>query len=275
MGNKLARGKDLNNGEFYGRISKKRQVAALTLSEVNHPKRFDIPAHSHKLGAFTLLLDGNYSETYQGKKFSYQPMTVWWHPPNTFHKDEVGNKGGRFFIIEVQTKNLENLNQIAKTPQMFYEKKSHLANLACRFYHEFKNWQICSEMIAVSLTLEMLAHSVRKSNKIETLPPAWLSRVVDKLNDEFAENMTADELAAEAGVHPIHLAAVFRKFHQQTIGEYVQNLRIQRALELLANQEIPLCEIALMTGFSDQSHFTRIFKRIMGTTPGVFRNSLN
>jgi AraC family transcriptional regulator len=275
MGNHLEKSNNLSSGEFYGTIANKRQVAALTLSEVNHSKKVDLPAHNHKLAAFTLLLNGSYSENYHGKDFSYQPMTVWWHPPNTFHKDEVGKKGGRFFIIEVQTNNLENLNQIAKTPQMFYEKKSQLVNLACRFYHEFKNWQVCSEMIAVSLTLEMLAYSVRKSNKLEKQPPVWLARVINKLNDEFAENLTADELAAEADVHPIHLAAVFRKFHQQTIGEYVQNLRIQRALELLANQEIPLCEIALLTGFSDQSHFTRIFKRITGITPGVFRKTLN
>lgn len=82
-------------------------------------------------------------------------------------------------------------------------------------------------MIAISLTLEMLAYSVRKSNKIEKLPPVWLSRVVDKLNDEYTQTLSADELALEADVHPIHLAAVFRKFHQQTIGEYVQQLRVQ------------------------------------------------
>ena len=103
---------------------------------------------------------------------------------------------------------------------------------------------------------------------------AWLARVVEKLTEEFTENFSTDELATEARVHPVHLAAVFRQFHGETMGEYVQKIRVAHASRLLLDKEIPLSEIAYSTGFSDQSHFTRIFKRFVGVTPGVFRHSL-
>jgi len=271
----MEQGRSLVGGEFFGKVSQKRQVAAVTLSEVLHATPIDIPAHTHDLASFTLLLDGSYTEQYRGKTYSYNPRTVWWHPPQIFHKDEVGEKGGRFFIVEIQKKQLENLSQIGSSPEMFFEKNASLVNIAYRLYHEFKNWQVCSELLVISLTLEMLAYSMRKSILVEKSPPDWLARVIEKLNDEFGEKLTADDLALEANVHPVHLAAVFRKFQNQTIGEYVHNLRIQVATKLLANKNIPISEIALSIGFSDQSHFTRVFKRVMGTTPGAYRKALS
>lgn len=265
---------NLKAGEFYGKISNKRRISSSTLSELVHQKSVNLPAHSHELAFFTLLLDGSYAETYGRKNFSYRPMTVWWHPSGVFHKDEVGQKGGRFFTVEIQPKGLENLAQFTKIPNDFYEKNTSLVWLACRLFHEFKNWQNCSELVAEGITLEMLAHSARKENPREKQLPAWLLRVVEKLNAEFMENLSTEELASEANVHPVYLASVFRQFYHETMGEYVQKLRVSHASTMLLDKEIPLCEIAYSTGFADQSHFTRIFKRYVGITPGAFRNSL-
>jgi AraC family transcriptional regulator len=121
----------------------------------------------------------------------------------------------------------------------------------------------------------MLGQLARKNKSAEKLPPKWLLRVVEKLNEEFLENLSTEELAIEANVHPVHLAAVFRQFYRETMGEYVQKLRIAHASKLLLDKEIPLIEIAYSAGFSDQSHFTRVFKRFVGITPGAFRNSLD
>jgi AraC family transcriptional regulator len=274
MPENLLKSANLKAGEFYGKVSKKRSMSSSIISEIVHAQGKSLPKHSHELAFFTLLLDGSYSETYARKSFSYRPMTILWHPSDISHKDEIGKTGGRFFSIEIQPAGIETLKEYTKIPEDFYEESTPLVWLARRLYHEFKNWQTCSELVAEGITLEMLGHSARKKVRLEKTPPNWLNLVVEKLNDEFIENPTTEELALEADVHPVHLAAVFRKFHDQTIGEYIQNLRIEFATKLLLNREIPLCEIALSSGFSDQSHFTRIFKRITGTTPGNFRKSI-
>jgi AraC family transcriptional regulator len=266
---------NLKAGEFYGQVPQKKLAASAVLSEIVHRQKIALPAHSHELASFTLLLDGSYAETFGRKKFSYRPLTVWWHPSDIFHEDEIGMRGGRFFTVEIQPRGMENLRRFAKTPEMFFEKHSALVWLACRLYHEFKNWQVCSELVAEGITLEMLAHAARKTNPIEKSPPAWLARVAEKLNDEFAENFSTEDLAAEANVHPVYLATVFRRFYRETIGEYVQKLRVARAAKMLFDKEIPLSEIAYATGFSDQSHFTRVFKRYVGVTPGAFRATLD
>lgn len=275
VASKIQKALNLKGGEFYGDISGKKSLPSSIISEIVHTHGRSLPKHSHELAFFSLLLDGSYSESYGRKSFSYRPMTISWHPSDISHKDEIGKTGGRFFSIEIQPKGLEILKQYTQIPEDFYEHSTSLVWLACRLYHEFKNWQTCSELVAEGLTLEMLAHSARKNIEKEKHLPKWLNLVVEKLNGDFVETPTTAELALLANVHPVHLAAVFRKFHNQTIGEYIQTLRVKHASELLLNKKMPLSEIALLTGFSDQSHFTRIFKRFTGTTPGNFRKNLD
>ncbi len=266
---------NLRAGEFYGQVPNKRNISALTLTEVVHTQQISVPQHSHELGHFQLLLGGNYLEHCGGKSIESSPMTISWHRPGITHKDEIGRNGGRFFMIEMHSDSIERMKQFSRLPEDFYVKNSPLVWLGFRLYHEFKNWQVCSELVAEGITLEMLAHSARKELFVKQLPPKWLARVIEKLNEEFTENLTTEELALEANVHPVHLAAVFRQFYQETMGEYVQKLRIAHASRLLLDKNLPLTEIAYSAGFSDQSHFTRIFKRFVGVTPGAFRNSLD
>jgi AraC family transcriptional regulator len=82
------------------------------------------------------------------------------------------------------------------------------------------------------------------------------------------------DLAHEAGVHPVHLARVFRRIEKRTPGEYQQRLQVRAACELLPDPEWPLVVIAAECGFADQSHFTRVFRKLTGTTPAQFRRTL-
>ncbi len=261
-------------GQFFGTVPGKRAVGSSIISEVVHTAPRKLPEHSHELAFFSLLIDGSYSETYGRKSFSYKPFTVLWHPSGIAHKDEIGTKGGRFFSIEIRSSAIESLREIVEVPSDFHERGTPLVWLACRLYHEFRNWQSCSELVAEGLTLEMLGQSARKSGKLRKKPPAWLKLVTDRLDEEFRYGITTSDVAEEAGVHPVHLAATFRKFHGETIGEYVQSRRIEYACGALGDKDRPLSEIALDAGFSDQSHFTRVFRRFTGLTPGAFRESL-
>jgi AraC family transcriptional regulator len=77
-------------------------------------------------------------------------------------------------------------------------------------------------------------------------------------------------LAREAGVHPVHLARTFRRRHGMTMGTFALDRRLDRARRLLASP-MALVDIAAELGFADQSHFTRMFRRRAGVTPGKAR----
>ena len=63
----------------------------------------------------------------------------------------------------------------------------------------------------------------------------------------------------------------FHKYNRCTIGELIRRRRVQHASHLLAHSRTPLAEIALICGFSDQSHLSFLFKRYMGLSPSKFR----
>lgn len=257
--------------KFFGRVRVSRQVSAVTLSEIIYGKAVSLPEHFHELAHFALIIKGNYAETFASRMYCHSPMEIIWHRAGISHRDEIGESGASFFVIEFQTEYLKNLSEFVKLPEDFFERDGLLVRQAQQLYKEFKDWRIGSDQIIEGLTLQMLGHSVRK--QIEgKYPPLWLVRVVKRLNEEFRVNLSIENLALEAGVHPVYLASVFRRFYQESISEYIQKLRINYASDLLLGKNIPISEIAFLAGFADQSHFTRIFKRYSGTTPGVFRN---
>jgi AraC-like DNA-binding protein len=97
-----------------------------------------------------------------------------------------------------------------------------------------------------------------------------VERVRRYIDEHSAEPISLAELATVARLSPFHLHRVFCQETGMPPHSYQTQVRINRAKELL-RQYRTLPEIALATGFSDQSHFTRHFRRLVGVTPGRFR----
>lgn len=87
-------------------------------------------------------------------------------------------------------------------------------------------------------------------------------------------NLSVEEIAREVRFSTYYFARSFRKAFAITPHKYIQSLRVERAKHRIISSNDPLAQIAVECGFSDQSHMNRVFKRIMGITPNVLRNSV-
>ena len=97
--------------------------------------------------------------------------------------------------------------------------------------------------------------------------------VQDYLEENCNINISIEFLAGIAGLSPFHLIRVFSKEIGIPPHAYQTNVRIRHARNLLI-QGLPIVQTALETGFVDQSHFTRSFKKVMGVTPGQYMSAV-
>jgi transcriptional regulator GlxA family with amidase domain len=103
------------------------------------------------------------------------------------------------------------------------------------------------------------------------LPPRSLRRLREFIEGHLEENVSIQVLAGIAGLSMYHFARAFKQSEGMTPHEYLVQCRVRRAQTLLAETDLPLSEIALASGFSDQSHCARRFREHVGVTPSSYR----
>jgi len=106
------------------------------------------------------------------------------------------------------------------------------------------------------------------------LSPSAMRRVCDYIDQHFAERIQITELANIAALSIYHFARQFKLSAGVTPHCYINRKRIDVARTMLMQTDLSVTEVAIAAGFSDQSHFTRLFRHFIGTTPGRFRWSL-
>ena len=119
--------------------------------------------------------------------------------------------------------------------------------------------------------LEAAHETPRAEYPIAMRAPDWLKRARQMVETRFLEPLSLADIASAVGVHLVHLSREFHRYNQCTVGELIRRRRVEHACHLLVHTDVSLAEIALSCCFSDQSHFSMMFKRHMGITPAKFR----
>lgn len=91
------------------------------------------------------------------------------------------------------------------------------------------------------------------------------------IRDHLAENLTLKEVAGQVYLSPAYFSAFFKRETGENFSSYLNKIRIENAKEMMADETLTLRFISHKVGFSDESYFNRIFKKITGVTPGEYR----
>ena len=109
-------------------------------------------------------------------------------------------------------------------------------------------------------------------NRSAKKTPDWVEELKHIIQDQVDTNLNLTDISKSLDINPSYLSREFSKyFNNLSFGEYIRKLRIEKAIELINLNTYSLTEIAYLTGFSDQSHFTRIFKQHTGKSPSLYK----
>ena len=128
-----------------------------------------------------------------------------------------------------------------------------------------------------NLLLDVYKKFIKQKSQTKKIP-SWAKELKEIIQDQIDTNLSLSlkEISQSLHVHPTYLSREFSKyFDDLSFGDYIRKLRIEKAIHLLNESEHSLAEIAYLTGFSDQSHFNRIFKKTTGKNPSAFRKKLD
>ena len=252
------------------------ELDGFVVTEDSHLPNTHLSRHSHTLANISCVLDGSFTESFGKSNFDCAARSLVVKPPTEPHANHYGVDGARCLLIEVKESQLTCLQQVTN----LFREPSHsreipLAAFPVRLSRELRIMDCVSPLSIEGLIFELLAELTREKLKAASnTEPRWIRDAIAVLHDSFLTPLTLRSIAAEIGIHPSHLAKLFRRFRQCTVGEYVRQLRLSYAIERLSKSNQSIAEIALTSGFYDQAHLTNAFKAAMGTTPARFRAQL-
>lgn len=261
----------LSKGQFYGETHFKRSVNSLMLTDTVYTHDF-VDWHYHEMPYFTFLLQGGLIEGYKKGRMNFTAGTVLFHHWDECHYNHKPTEKARGFHLEIGSEFIKGHGLSLQNLQGNHEVQNPLLKiLFYRLLAESKSNDPLSEMIIEASVLEIFSGLNNESTDHETRMPLWVTRIREILNDHDHTSLSLTEMAHLLNIHPVHLSRSFKKYFHCTLGEYVRRIRIERAMAEMLNGNKSLTGIAHDCGFSDQSHFIRIFKAYLGTNPSFYK----
>lgn len=266
---------ELIRTELYGESRTRKDLSDFTMSERFYEPYFRTPEHAHDKALFCLVLDGSYTETYGSQHRECSRATALFHVSGDPHAEYFHSFGGHSFIVEIENNWMDMVREQILFPNISSDfNYGVLPKLGAKLYREFLTRDAFSPLVIEGLMLEIVGETGRQvSSRSMLTVPAWIKKAENYLRERCSEPFSLQEVADHVGVHSVHLAKTFRKFHQTTVGSYLRKIRLEHARNQIINTQKPLAEISFEFGFSDQSHFSRLFKSEFGLSPRQFRKN--
>ncbi|MGF0115025.1 AraC family transcriptional regulator [Promicromonospora sp. Marseille-Q5078] len=228
------------------------------------------PAHTHDDWTVLLVDDGAVAYELDRAPHDAVPASVTLLPPHVPHDGRSAVRGRPFRkrVLYLDESWLPHDAADAAVAHPTLTDRTALSTLACvHAALRSPSDAMAAETGVLALREVVRAHLGAAPSAAHDTPLA--RRLRELLDDRVTESFTVAEAARILGAHPSHLVRAFSRAYGIAPHRYVTGRRVDRARRLLLQGRSP-AEAAAEAGFHDQSHLTRHFRRVLGTTPGAF-----
>jgi len=253
-------------------------VDGLLVTWVRFPPLAKLPLHTHERATVAVILNGSFDGLMRHTSHPCPASTLITEPSGEPHGNRFEGAGADVLTVQPDPGRLDLLEPLTGVlGEVNHMRDPGVASVARRAAGELRMPDTVAPFAIEGLVLELLALAarLRRTDAIgaERRSPRWLSQARALLHDQYREQLRLAEVADAVGVHPVHLARVFRLRYGTPVGAYVRGLRLSWAAGRLTDSQDAIAQIAQEAGFFDQSHFTRTFRQHFGLTPQAYRRA--
>lgn len=256
-------------------------LEVLWMSDTEYSEGGTIKSHAHtEYYQIHYITEGEGLFILNGEEFHLtENMLLLATPGATHGMTSVGNaqhRGMRMFEIKFAVLGTDLSDQLAALPPAMVGADS-LQRLLSAAFREALNKDLYYVDITRSVVHSFVYRLIRAQKNYEPLPDhtGWSPNVAtvikDYVNQNYTRGITLDSLSAHTGYSKNYLCRVFREATGLTINTYLNQVRIGKAVELLANTTMEVAEISAAVGYNNVYHFIKTFKKMIGIPPGNYR----
>lgn len=258
---------NFHKNQYHGIIQKNICTESFDISITRHKENASIPLHSHNKPYLCLSISGGYEEQ-SNKNSIIKPGTVLYRRADYEHANKFLNSEGLCLNIEFKDAESMILKNDIKLPSVEFERRAtvDLSKLIVSI-----NQSVSNDVLDIKCYESVLAHFVEHNIKGKL---KWVYDVINYINDNPLQNISLDVLSHEFQLHPNYIIRKFKEVTGYKLSEYLSKVRLEHSIQNLMQTDNRIGDIAIDSGFYDQSHFNRSFKKQMGLSPNNFKKNL-
>ncbi len=257
-------------GKYLGENTQQVAFDGLFITRSSYTEAFSSGWHQHENAYLALVLKGGSIERRQHAAIECTPGMLLLYPSHEIHRNLHYQNNSKNLNVEFTA---SWLKKFGLDENGFGDHfRLHNPTLTCGLLRAMREMEAPDSQTAINLESALLAaltplkYTYATANK-----PVWINQLHALLHDATNTNHSLHDLALLVDVHPVTISRQFPKHTGVNIGDYIRMIKIERSLSLLSRKSIPMEEIAAKSGFTDNAHFTRIFKKHTGITPSCYR----
>jgi len=264
------RGTDLPDKPV-GTVLQYCRIAAFKFVQHSYPQAAKKDGHAHPWLHLSVVQEGYYGRKLGSAFKTYGPGAVSFLPTNEKHED-LYSPGSKCLHIVIPSGVEEKLARAFSTRGFPTEIPLLIsARFSVALHREFKFRNEHSAPVVEALLLDLLSRYANIKIERASHRPRWMDLLLEYLDDTFQDDWSLETIAREMCVHPVYLCRAFSEQFHCTLGEYIRGLRTLRAWQLIGLGQPNIASVASHSGFADQSHLNRVFRRRFGVSPGEYR----
>lgn len=260
----------LDAGRYLGKPTMRIDTSRAAVIESSYHSGTHLQSHAHARAHFCVVLEGGYIERFGTADVERRSGCVSFLPAGAAHAEHHLTHG-RHLMIDVAPSAVDDVSTVARVPTAptTLTRRSAL-RLSSRLAREIRRPDPLTPLIVDSIVTELLGELCRERNR-DAGPGDWIDAVRSRLDATPLHHHSLAALAREVGRHPMHVARAFRQRTGRSVGGYLRQRRVDWAATQIKSSELPISDIAVAAGFSDQSHFSRWCRTYLGVTPTLLR----